>query len=263
MFNLKSQLHNKKLINSISLNDLLKDELHIHDIIHKNNHYEILVGDEQFVVNSLDQCKNHLQNGIQELKSTLFDVWGSLKELSSRIVSGAGYNNSSLDNILFIHNVKKTLTFSLMFDQLSDVSEIIRQLLNLDIIHIDTADIVAFNSLFTKIRLLHVLIMSEIYKIKLLDQYASLTKNAQISGPWANLDLPMQERIWPYAEDEEYFHERAKARRAQTRYNPESVEMAGSNGYYFIWNDQTRGPYRFEQISTESPYKHRNLLSIP
>jgi len=107
---------------------------------------------------------------------------------------------------------------------------------------------------------MHRLIMSEIYRCLLIDRYLKITKQAQISGPWANLDVPMQERKWEWDDtEEEYFRDRQTSRREQIRYNPEN---ATSSGFFFVWVDKNRDPYKFEDMATDSPYKSRATMTI-
>jgi hypothetical protein len=133
-------------------------------------------------------------------------------------------------------------------------------LLSLDIQEIDTDLIKEFNTTYLRIRIIHRLIIREIYKKKLIHRYSKIIKLAQsVSGPWANLDLPEEERMWSFDEDEEYFEERSKAKRKQTRYNPEYDE----DGFFFKWVDWNRSPYSFDDRQDESPYPSRSLLTIP
>lgn len=103
--------------------------------------------------------------------------------------------------------------------------------------------------------------MREIYRLKLIDRLLNIQnptrqKEAQVSGPWANLDLPIEERMWEFeGEDEEYFETRKKIRREQTRYNPEYV-----NGFYYKWDDITRDPFSY--YDKDSPYKTRSYMGI-
>lgn len=82
-----------------------------------------------------------------------------------------------------------------------------------------------------------------------------------ISGPWGNLDLPMQERtfLWDNVAEETYGR-RADIQK-QRRYvmgledmDPESMKV----GYYY--RELRNEPYLFSDSDTESPYPHRNLL---
>jgi len=102
--------------------------------------------------------------------------------------------------------------------------------------------------------------MTELYRLKLIGRYLSLVKSAQTSGPWANLDLPIKERVWEWDEgEEEYFANREESRKAQTRYNPSYTK----DGYYLIWPEPRRDPYRFTDMLEEDPVPHRSLMAIP
>ena len=100
--------------------------------------------------------------------------------------------------------------------------------------------------------------MKEIYRSMLISRYISITKTASISGPWAQLDLPMLERVFPWSSDEGWFRERTKARQEQTRYRPEYNLF----GIFYSWEELRRAPYRFGS-KTDSVYPSRLQLQIP
>jgi len=207
-----------------------------------------------------DQCAEICRNELNGLKCELWDAWELLGHLADLIVSEPQYNDSScLDNLLFLNSVKKAHLFSVLFDELLPVSQSIQKILSCDIAHIDEQLVQQFNEIYVGIKTLHALVMKEIYRCKLLRKYSVLNKAAGISGPWANLDLPMKERVWPWEEDEQWFNERTQARQKQTRYNPEY----NMYGVYFEWRDENRNPYRFEDRKTDSPYRSRHQISIP
>jgi len=82
-----------------------------------------------------------------------------------------------------------------------------------------------------------------------------------ISGPWANLDLPTLERVYPYADIAEEMEGRRSDIRAQERYwlGFEGYNTAGVNeGFY--WRELRNEPYLFEDSKTESPYPSRHYL---
>jgi len=82
-----------------------------------------------------------------------------------------------------------------------------------------------------------------------------------ISGPWANLDLPMQERVWNWMEEDENFRNRDRNIRKQRRYRkglehynkPEVGE-----GHY--WREIRNEPYKWSDKGSESPYPSRNTM---
>ena len=81
MFNLKK--HNKPI-------DLFQAELNAFDIHPSDGGYSILVGDENFSVDSLEECSFLIHNGISELKEHLWSLWQDLQHLSTVIRNNEG-----------------------------------------------------------------------------------------------------------------------------------------------------------------------------
>ncbi len=80
-----------------------------------------------------------------------------------------------------------------------------------------------------------------------------------ISGPWANLDLPLEERKFPFGIE---LQGRERDKKGQRRYrkgfenyNTENV----GDGHY--WRELRNEPYSWADRNSESPYPHRNLLN--
>ena len=262
MFNLKKHSSGSKPVN------LLLAELSSFDIERCAEGYKAKIGDEEVTISSLEECVAVVQEGTEELKEHLWEKWKELEYLSEVVAQNNAGNRESIDNILFLNNVKKSYLLSKRFDDLASTSEAIRRLFNIDINSVHNNVIVQFNRAALSVRLLHRLIMSELYRIKLIKKYQQLFKVAGVgkmggvSGPWANLDLPMKERVWEWdSGEEEYFSNREKSRKEQTRYNPEEAE--NTNGFFFVWQDLTRSPYTWDKRDTESPYKSRLLIQTP
>lgn len=240
--------------------DLLRSEMQAYGIYKNADGYLIEIGDEVNTAQTLAKCIQIVQAGSKELTEHIWESWKTLGDTSFKIASQVGQNVPSLGNILFLSNAKKAFDLSRIFTDLEPLSDDLLRLLDSDIAQADGYLINHFNSEFMHIQCLHKLIISECYRIKLLQQFQIMTKQAQISGPWANLDLPMKERVWPWDEGEDqYFEDRKSQRRAQTRYNPEN---ATKSGFYYVWQDYTRDPYKFEDMKTDSPYKSRHQLLI-
>lgn len=254
MFNIKQHKSNNAV-------DLILNELGANGIVrNENNTYRLSIGDEKTTVDTLNDCRKFLRKGIAELKDHLRETWDDLSHLADAIIANNGENNPSLDNLLFLNSVKKSFLLSRMFSQLADVSLSIKKLFYVNPNHIDQDLIQKFTHKYLQIRSAHYLVMNETYRLRLINRYMQVTKTAQVSGPWANLDLPMKERVWEWDEgEEEYFGNRDKARKEQIRYNPELDKY----GFYFVWQDLTRDPYKFEDMKKDSPYKSRHLMSIP
>lgn len=253
MYNLKKHAQSNK-------EDRIGLELGAFDIIkNPDTSYSCKVGDETLHLTSINECLDQIVSGVAELKEHIWEDWQDLANLATIILQNESGNEGGLNNLMFLNAVKKSYLISKVFSDLSDVSKILEQLFDMDAINVNNELIVKFNSKYLRIRLLHCLIMREIYRVKLIRHSFRNTRSAQVSGPWANLDLPMKERVWEWSEDEEYFDTRTKAKREQTRYNPET----NSQGFYYVWQDLTRDPYLFEDMQKDSPYKSRHLLTIP
>ena len=222
--------------------------------------FDLAVGDNFVHVDSVDSCKSHINDGLSELKSEIFESWQDISNIASVLAHHHSANTTSLDNLLFLHSVKQSILLAQRFSQLNDIAKNIRNLLNIDISHISNNIIKKFNLGYIRIKSLHRLIINEMYRLYLLRRFASFEKQAQISGPWANLDLPMSERVWEYDEgEEEYFGDREDAIRKQPRYNPEN----NKSGYYYVWFEKNNDPYSWDTRDDESPYKSNTYLSVP
>lgn len=258
MFNLE-KVQEKK--DQLSLEELLLKELRALKIYPDSKKCEIDLGDERVVLDSIHECHNHLKHAIEELKDHLWESWKDLGHLSEIVHENNAGNSGGVDNLLFLNAVKNSFLLSRKFTDLEEVTHDVEQLFHIDASLVHEELISKFNLKYLEVRILHYLIMHEIYRSHVISSYlkTSKQKTAQVSGPWSNLDLPMQERAWEWTEDEEYQENRTKARREQTRYNPEYDKQ----GFFFVWQDFSRDPYRFEDFQKDSPYKSRGQVTIP
>ena len=254
---------NLKKANKIDLTDILREELSIHGVnLQEDGQYRCKIGDEITIATSLLECSNNISEAVNELRESVWDNWKTLAYIAEDILSDSKTNDGSVDNLLFLNSIKKSYLLTKRFSDLSEITDLIYNIFDMDIVDIDPSLVHAFNVQYLKVKLIHSLIMSELYKINIIQRYAKLSKQASnhVSGPWANLDLPMKERVWEWEDgEEEYFDNREKARKEQIRYNPEYNEL----GFYFVWQDLTRDPYRFEDMKKDSPYKSRHQITIP
>lgn len=242
------------LSSKFDLSRLLEIELKIFGINQQEDgKYLLVIADNVELVDSLSACKEIILHGTKELKSYIYDNWQSLYSIINEILTTKDINIPSFDNSIFLANVRKTYELTTLFNELSFISQIVERILYLDITNISNELIKSFNDRYIVIRSIHSLIMKENYRVALIDRISKKTTIASISGPWANLDIPMSERMWSAAEDEEYFEGRQDDRRAQSRYNPEY----DVNGFYAVWPEAgTREPYTFDDIDRgDSIYK--------
>jgi len=233
----------------ISDQDLLKCELQAHGI-----------KDEP-------ECLSSCENEIKELKRDLWFLWREMRCICQKMMIEPSINtSSSLNNILFLNNVKRAALFSSVFDDLKDSTSAIRKIFDIDISKIDPWFIDSFNDLYFSIRALHIKVMSETYKLDLIRKSSKNLgecpqKMASVAGPWGQLDLPLEERqfLWE-GEQEEYMENRSQSKKQQMRYNP---EYSQNYGIYYSFTDENRHPYLLTDYDTESPYPHRNTMRFP
>ena len=247
---------------------LIKNELERFDIIDNGNGFEIQIGDESATASSLEECADLLTEAIQELKSHSLSKWKELKTISKSICDSKDKNFGNVENVLFLAHVKKSYFLASRFSELSEIKDAILPIFNIDVKEVNQKLVFDFNDTSILVKSLHRLIMREIYRLKLVNRLLCIIdpagqtphkREAQVSGPWANLDLPIEERMWEFeGEDEEYFETRKKIRRQQTRYNPEY----SPEGWFYNWMEPRRDPYLYESRDSESPYPSRKYLQI-
>jgi len=254
MFNLDRTLEAKEII-------IVRNELQAHGIHDQGQGViHIRVGDESTEVGKWEECVGLIEGLISEIKPILHEKWRELRDIARTIKAHSGYERGgTIENVLFLRYVKQAFLLARNFTDLEDVCVALRDLLYIDISKKEPELIESFNVTYLYVRSLHRLIMDELYRLKLVKQIASMKKIASIAGPWSNLDLAWEERVYPYSDEEGDMLNRREAIRRQTRYNPEYNMW----GYYFVWQDRRRDPYRFEDMKTDSPYPSRELLTIP
>jgi len=249
-------------LKDLSQKQLLEVEMRIFEIgVDDGKYYThaVRVGDDFRETNDLNECAGLIKKSVEELKMELWKQWVHLGHLADELSNSYGFNTGSIENLLFLHNLKKCYMLAGFFSSLDAIRDKVRSIFNIDVGIRDPDVIEEFNNTALRILVLHRSVMRETYRVKLISAYSSLTKTAQISGPWANLDLPLKERVWQWDEEESNLMEREKARKNQLRYNPEY----NIQGFYFVWQDRNRDPYLFEKRREESPYPQRERLQIP
>ncbi len=81
-----------------------------------------------------------------------------------------------------------------------------------------------------------------------------------ISGPWAHLDLPMEERVFPFGFG---LREREKGKQKQRRYRQglENYNNDGRVGEGYYWRELRNEPFSWFDRGYEDPYPSRKQLS--
>jgi len=86
---------------------------------------------------------------------------------------------------------------------------------------------------------------------------------AGISGPWANLDLPVPERVWAWDEEDENFRGEDRNKRKQRRYNKglANYNNDGRVGEGHYWRELRNEPYAWDNRESDGIYPGRNVLT--
>lgn len=85
--------------------------------------------------------------------------------------------------------------------------------------------------------------------------------NSSIQGPYSNLDLPMQERVFEWKDIDEETMARQESKQKQKRYTMGLEDMSSSEpkvGYY--WRELRNDPYPFPYGEDEANYPYRKVL---
>ena len=81
-----------------------------------------------------------------------------------------------------------------------------------------------------------------------------------IAGPWSRLDLPMEERMFPFGDE---LQQREKGKQKQRRYRQglENYNGDGRVGEGHYWRELRNEPFSWFDREYEDPYSHRSLLN--
>jgi|2_EtaG_2_1085320.scaffolds.fasta_scaffold31174_3 hypothetical protein len=85
-----------------------------------------------------------------------------------------------------------------------------------------------------------------------------------VQGPWANLDLPMLERVFEWKDIEEEVRGRDRDIRKQRRYQmgfDHYNDYSKKSGEGFYWVEMNNEPYLWTERGDNSPYSGRSSLS--
>jgi len=171
---------------------------------------------------------------------------------------------------LFIFSLKDLSKFLLCFEELdgSEFEIAISNSLNKDIKFFSKEQIYSVSDYKISIDWAHRLISRLIYIRKLLI-FASCGRKKiaeydikmakGISGPWAHLDLPMQERVFPFGGE---LHARDTQKKRQRRYRKglENYNKPGvGEGHY--WRELRNEPFSWADRGHDDPYPSRSMLS--
>lgn len=250
---------------------ILNKELNYYGIRLSNN------GKCQFYINNKLKTQG-IYRTITQLETTINNHTDNFKNLLKDAVDFISapsqpysYCDKRIED-LFIFSVKDLSILLLCFDcqESKEISSSLNMALNRDIKSFSKEQIYKFPDYKISIDWLYRRIR-RLYYIKKLLTFSLMGKDkiskynikmaSGLSGPWANLDLPMQERCFSW-DDTEFNKDTTKQKQKQQRYRKGFEEYNGdgrvAEGHYF--SDPRNEPFSWNDRKNSSPYPSRNML---
>ena len=232
---------------------------------------ECIMKDGQKSLQGLIKTIRMLKITIKSHKAILASLWANACESISEVqITEEQFHDDKMKK-LSIFTLKDMSKFLLMFDenQVSNFGKIIEQALSRDINSFSSEQLSEIIDYKISIDWIHRTILRLYYICNLL-AFASIgqkkvskynIKMAKgISGPWANLDLPTLERVYPFEQEESDGRQKDKEKQRRYRKGLENYNNDGRAGEGHYWRELRNEPYSWSDNDTESPYPHRNLL---
>ena len=254
-----------------TIGDILRQELAIHGFRLNGNGLVEYYMNGSLQTASLEETARMVESEIRENQTVCLDLWD---EICQTIQSqGGGLSIDSGFEKLFIHSLKDLAKLLEAYDgpRFQKFAQIIKLALDADISEFGYQKVSSIVDLKITIDWTHRLISRLSYVRKLL-RYAAggIDKSSQshiklasgVSGPWANLDLPMGERMWTWKDEDENFRGRDMDLRNQRRYQKglENYNNDGRVGEGHYWRDINLEPSSWENWLDDKENQHRSVL---
>ena len=250
---------------------LLSKELEYHGIkLIDHTKCQIIGDDNQSKVQGVIRTIREINRTINEQKKLLLDLWNSVVS----ILAEKNYSTELLDERmvkLFLFSLKDMVKYLLCFEnsEQSKYYEVISSSLNRDINSFGKTQVYEIPDYKITIDWISRVISKLLYVSNLL-AFASMgpkrvakydIKTAKgISGPWAHLDLPLEERKFPFG-DEIQQRERGKQKQRRYQQGLANYNNDGRVGEGFMWRELRHEPFSWFDRDTEDPYPSRSMLS--
>ena len=211
-----------------------------------------------------------LNNIIQKQKKLLISLWDEVVELLQEQQSRGAIIDDKMVN-LFIFSLKDLSKFLLCFDGVEEsyYYKVILNTLTQDIKSFSKRQIYKLPDYKICIDWISRTINRLLYISKLL-AFASLGKKRVsqieikvargVSGPWAHLDLPKRERVFPFGQELEH-RDKGKQRQRRYRKGLENYNNSGEVGEGHYWREVRNEPFSWFERKHNDPYPHRSLLN--
>ena len=221
----------------------------------------------QGIVKTIRQTKQTIKKYKKEFKNLWDEV--SVLLLEEQFEISEPTSEKMID--LFVFSLKDLSKLLLCFSETDDsvYQHSIESALNRDIKEFSKKQIYTLPDYKIAIDFVHRLISRLSYITRLLS-FACMGKKKislydikmarGISGPWSNLDLPMEERKFPFGQE---VQKREKAKKRQRRYRKglENYNNDGRVGEGHYWRELRNEPFLWSDRKDNDPYPHRSLLN--
>ncbi len=249
---------------------LLKKELNYYGVDLIDSKKCQIMFNDQIRVQGVIKTMKQINSLVKQQKKILLSLW---KEVVDLLKEDSILNNIIDDKMinLFVFSLKDMIKFLLCFEdcEKSIYYKIISNSLTRDINTFSKYQIYKLSDYKISIDWVSRLISKLLYITKLLGLASMGKKRVSkheikiargISGPWAHLDLPMEERVFPFGQE---LQQREKSRQKQRRYRQglENYNNDGRVGEGFYWRELRNEPFAWADRNFDDPYPSRNLLS--
>jgi hypothetical protein len=242
-------------------NELLK-ELLVHGIVIQNN--TVIINDNTTL--SFRDARKYYKKKSQSAYDILCDLWVDIVNLLEKRNCAKTSAAEGVDNI-FIHALQGLKRLVHLYPGLADHAKIEDTLCMSLCSDINTFSYNVMSKIIEyklAIEWLTHLISKNLYIRSLLLAYQNSshlqTEAKGVHGPYSNLDLPMEERVFSWSVIDEEVRGRSRDLRSQMRYTKGLTtydDPLNNNGTY--WREIRNEPYLWGKEG-ENPYPHRNLL---
>lgn len=250
---------------------LLSKELEYHGIkLIDYTKCRISDDDGQDKVQGIIRTIREINGTIKEQKKILASLWNEVTSLLSENNFATQILDERMVN-LFLFSLKDMVKYLLCFEnsEQTEYYKVVSSALNRDINSFGRSQIYSIPDYKIVIDWISRVISRLLYVSNLL-AFASMgpkrvakydIKTAKgISGPWAHLDLPMEERVFPFGDEIEQ-RERGKFQQRRYRKGLENYNNDGRVGEGHYWRELRNEPFSWFDRGSEDPYPSRSLLS--
>lgn len=229
-------------------------------------YFEKGVPSRQAIIKTLRQ----INASVKSKKKLLRNLWTQVEELLQAQQEGLSIVDETMVK-LFVFSLKDLLNYLMCFEECDDCrfQVAISNSLNRDIQSFTREQIYSLPEYKIAIDWATRLIMRLIYIRRLLALAMTGRKNIShydiktargVAGPWSHLDLPMEERVFPFGQE---LKEREQDKQRQRRYQQglQNYNNDGRVGEGYYWRDLANEPFSWYDRNTEDPYPSRHNLS--